>query len=39
MPDAGEELAGGAVVLHAVVDVGHLLQAVVDAVPLSAKLS
>jgi hypothetical protein len=32
MPDADDELAGGAVVLHVVVGLRHLLQAVVDAV-------
>src|ERR1700722_6326687 len=32
MPDAYDELAGGAVVLHVVVGQRHLLQAVVDAV-------
>ncbi len=32
MPDADDELAGGAVVLHVVVGLWHLLQAVVDAV-------
>ena len=32
MPDADDELAGGAVVLHVVVSLRHLLQAVVDTV-------
>jgi hypothetical protein len=32
MPDADDELAGGAVVLHVIVRLGHLLQAVVDTV-------
>ena len=32
MPDADDELAGGAVVLDVVVGLWHLLQAVVDAV-------
>src|SRR5215471_9998536 len=32
MPDADDELAGGAVVLHVVVSLRDLLQAVVDAV-------
>ena len=32
MPDTDDELAGGAVVLHVVVGLRHLLQAVVDAV-------
>jgi hypothetical protein len=32
MPDPDDELAGGAVVLHVVVSLRHLLQAVVDAV-------
>jgi len=32
MPDADDELAGGAVVLHVVVGLRHLLQAVVHAV-------
>jgi hypothetical protein len=32
MPDADDELAGGAVVLHVVVGLRHLLKAVVDAV-------
>ena len=32
MPDADDELAGGAVVLHVVMCLGHLLQAVVGAV-------
>jgi hypothetical protein len=32
MPDADDELAGGAVVLHVAVGLWHLLQAVVDAV-------
>lgn len=32
MPDADDELAGGAVVLHVVVGLPHLLQAVVDSV-------
>src|SRR5262249_32765501 len=32
MPDTDDELAGGAVVLHVVVGLWHLLQAVVDAV-------
>src|SRR5215813_10472225 len=31
MPDADDELAGGAVVLHVVVGLRHLPQAVVDA--------
>ena len=32
MPDADDELAGGAVVLHVVVGLLHLFQAVVDTV-------
>jgi len=32
VPDADDELAGGAVVLHVVMGLRHLLQAVVDAV-------
>ena len=32
MPDADDEFAGGAIVLHVVMDLRHLLQAVVDAV-------
>src|ERR1700722_3649717 len=32
VPDADDELAGGAVVLHVVVGLGYVLQAVVDAV-------
>jgi hypothetical protein len=32
MPDADDELAGGAIVLHVVVGLWHLLQAFVDAV-------